>query len=413
MVADLVAAWRKKGVIERYRWWGAVATLSGVMNRHSFVRLNERTSLCVWICLVAFPSNGKSTIIKRVNWIWNEVGTLQMLSNNFTRANFVDRMEGAQEHWRKIHGPKAYSSCMVWAQDELGDQMAAYDSELTTFLTKSWGDDLELSEGRRGHKDGDKVIFRPGLSLIVGNQPAKMATTFPATSWGQGFTDRMLFVYNPENTKRNPFTPSVDGVEMGLSDKDIFGEFIKVLRLLSKSYYDISLSQEVIDYATAWYGKDYAPVPQHPKLEYYNSRRTFHATKLAGIFTVARVCRDLSKIAKGVKLEMNLDDFKCGLSMLLENETFLPGMFGASMDTTNEAVYIELEAFIKNKSGSALVTEIKQWLRKTVATHNVENVFKVAVNSGMFKVVGAEGPSQFVKLLDKTAKPPKRSSIFD
>ena len=317
--------------------------------------------------------------------MWREVESLQLLGNNFTRAAYIDRMEQAQDHWKKVYGAKAYASCVCWAQDELGDQMAAYESGLTTFLTKSWGDDLELSEDRRG--TGQKIIFRPGLSFIVGNQPAKMPQAFPAESWGQGFTDRVMFVYNPENTKRNPFV-AYEGGGMGLSDKEIFGGFIKRLKLLAKSYYDISLSEEVQEYASAWAQQGFRPVPSHPKLEYYNSRRAFHVAKLAGVFTVARQLWQIEKPGKAIKLEMNLDDFKSALSMLVENEKHLPDMFGASQDMSFEQKYVELEMWLKRRGGTAKVMDVHAYLRKIVPDYSVQRTFDTAVSSGIMKQRG-------------------------
>jgi len=329
--------------------------------------------------------------------MWREAKHPQLLANNFTRAAFIDQMEQAQDYWKAIHGPKAYASCVCWAQDELGDQMAAYDQELTTFLTKSWGDDLELSEGRRSH--GGKIIFRPGMSLIVGNQPAKMAQSFPATSWGQGFTDRMMFVFNPENTKRNPFV-AYEGGSMGQSDKEIFGGFVKRLSLLSRSYYDISLSEEVQNYASAWAEKGYAPVPTHPKLEYYASRRAFHVTKLAGVFTVARCCVAIERPGKAIKLEMTLGDFKAALSMVLENETFLPEMFGASQDMTHEGQYVELAAWLGRKGGKASLVDVNAYLRGVLPAYAIERTLETALSSGLIVQVGI-GPTALVKLVQK------------
>ena len=129
----------------------------------------------------------------------------------------------------------------------------------------------------------------------------------------------------------------------------------------------------------AWRMTDFAPVPEHPKLEHYLPRRAIHLLKLCMIFSASRSNETI----------LRLEDLREAQDFLIETEVYMPDVFRAMthsidggvaiLDETFNFVYM---AYAKEKKG---IDEhrIRHFIFQRAPQHTADHVLKNLIESRM------------------------------
>ena len=167
--------------------------------------------------------------------------------------------------------------------------------------------DNEAYSERRRSKDINFALENPQLNILAATTPSFLSGTLPEGAWDQGFLSRTFLVYSGERVLRNPFNAleKSDGMR-----KDLLSDLIRIGAISG----EMRFSQEAMDAYVAWYMGEQKPVPDHPKLHNYLTRRGMHLLKLCMVVRAAR--------GQGKTIE--LEDYSAALEFLVEMENAIP-----------------------------------------------------------------------------------------
>jgi hypothetical protein len=135
-----------------------------------------------------------------------------------------------------------------------------------------------------------------------------------------------------------------------------------------------------------WRAMGEIPVPSHPKLLHYVTRRRAHLYKLSMI----------SAIDRSNTLILTKADFNRAMGWLLEIESAMPEIFKAGAGNADAQALDEIKHFIKINDRGAGVAEYKivGYARKLIPLHSVMRVIEVLVGSGTIRETTSTIPRQ-------------------
>ncbi len=139
------------------------------------------------------------------------------------------------------------------------------------------------------------------------------------------------------------------------------------------------------DYRTAvnnWRGLGEPPVPNHPKLIHYATRRRVHLYKLSMVAAVDR----------SDTLLLTKEDFNRAMGWLLEAEVNMPDIFKAGGGGADAKAMDEIYHFVLVSDRGQGVPEhkITNFARERVPIHSILRVIDVMERSGMIRAVAID-----------------------
>lgn len=234
-------------------------------------------------------------------------------------------------------------------------------------------DGSRYMERRRSSKTGAILIEKPQFNLLAATTPGHLNDFLPPGAFDQGFLSRCFLVYSGEMQLRPLFDVARGNAERWAALK-------KDLRRIGTIYGEMKFSPVAAEKITAWHMGGRTPVPGHPKLNNYNTRRTLHLIKLCMVASAS--CGD--------SLEITELNYQQALDWLLEVESHMPDIFksmasGGDMKVIEECWYYVFQVYAKTK---APVPEAKvfQFLQERVPAHTVERIADVMCRAGLLKV---------------------------
>jgi hypothetical protein len=137
------------------------------------------------------------------------------------------------------------------------------------------------------------------------------------------------------------------------------------LKDIAVLYGEMKFTEEAAMLLDTWHLDGGQPAPEHPKLMYYNSRRTAHLIKL---------CQIAAADARQ-ELIIRADDFRRALDWLIEAEFHMPEIFkamgtGGAGKTMDEAWYYLFTIFTKEGQPVA-EHRLIQFLQEKVPVHQI------------------------------------------
>jgi hypothetical protein len=314
---------------EIFRLWCGIAAIGGALERRVWLELSGGPLFPnLYTVLVGRPGVGKTQAITKVHDLWMEVKEFHVAPDNMTKPALVDTVAAAA---RRLILPNnvlvEYHSLLI-ASPEFGVLVPAHDLEFLNTLNDLFDNRRSYRENRRymGNKQID--IINPQINILAGTQPTYLASLLPEEAWGMGFTSRLLLIYSSEPSNGNLF-------EVFQHKSSIRDDLAKGMVRISKIYGHMELDSEAKKATLDWIEKGLRPVPEHSKLENYNSRRHIHVLKLAVI----------SAVSKGRSMVM-LYDFERAKEWLLDAEAVMPDVFRDMILRSDVQTIQELHIFI-------------------------------------------------------------------
>jgi hypothetical protein len=170
-------------------------------------------------------------------------------------------------------------------------------------------------------------IDRPQVSMLCAATPQDLLKLMPDVAWGQGFTSRTIMVYSSERiiiddfAKRPP--PKLAALEHDLN----------IIHNLSGEFH---VTDEYVKCVNTWVSQGEPPIPKHPKLLHYISRRKVNIYKLSMV----------SAIDRSNSLVLDERDFVRALGWLSEAENYMPDIFKAGTVNLDSQAMDEIRHFV-------------------------------------------------------------------
>lgn len=377
-----------------FRKWAAIGILSGVMERRVWAKTKKSDLFPnLYIILVGPPGVGKSAILSTAERLLRAVPDIHIAPSSVSAASLVDSLTLAA---RKIIRPNDTPSFVQFhyltaVASELGVFLPVYDPLFMNSLTKFY-DGEHYEERRRTGKQNHTKLEHPHLSILGGTTPSYLNSFLPDGAWDQGFTSRTIFIYCGESV----FTELFDDDEDTTADNRLYADLLHDLKSIFSLFGKFSWDKDAAGAISAWARADLPPVPEHPKLVHYNSRRLAHCIKLCMVASISR----------SNELVITLEDYQTALEWLLTAEAYIPDIFSshgiggdaAAMEDTWHFLY---QIWGKEKKPISEF-RIVNYLRNKVPSHNIMKVIEIMVRSGDIKLDLTTGHPAYIPQPKKT-----------
>ncbi len=256
-----------------------------------------------------------------------------------------------------------YNTVYITA-DELSAFMHKYDEEAVGVMSDFY-DPQPYGQTRRGF-DLNIKIKSPQLNLICGTTPSNLMKYMPETAWEQGFTSRVIMIFSDERSIGDDFATTETGL-----NPDLIHDLHSITGLVGKF-------EVTPDYRTAvnnWRELGEPPMPSHPKLIHYATRRRVHLYKLSMV----------SAIDRSDVLLLTKDDFNRALGWLIEAEATMSDVFKAGAGNADARAMDEIYHYVLTIGARGPVAERKiiSFAKEHIPLHSIERVIGIMERAGM------------------------------
>jgi hypothetical protein len=359
-----------------WRRWVAIGTIAAVLERKAWIKTKLGPLFSNhYIILVGHPGLGKSDSIKAGREMLRELEQDQMViiaPKSVTSASLLDKLATARRVILRPgqHPPTDEYNALVILTDEFSTIIHKYDHQFMTLLTDIYEGDW-YDEERRHNPNKIKIEF-PLLNILSGTTPSNLCKFMPEGAWDQGFASRTILVYSGDRHISNIFN------EPEQANTAEYDDLLYDLRLIGGLYGNFVLSPEAKAAFQAWREAGEPPVPKHPKLTHYATRRTAHVLRLCVVVSAS----------KGDSRTISLDDFEEARGYLVEAEGFMPDIFLAGTTGGDGAAMNEVWWYVEKmcaKGKEPMEHEAIHLIRERVPAHSVLKVLEVMIADGSLK----------------------------
>ena len=319
----------------------------------------------LYVLLIGHPGTGKTRTIRAASLYLNEIEEFHKAPNSLTFASLVDAMVRSKRTIIRLPDePLEYNSMLI-AADELGTFMHKYDKEMADGISAFY-DPMPYGHERRG---GDiKIKLKsPQLNVLCGSTPSNLIEVLPEGAWGQGLMSRVILIFSDER---------IVGDDFANITKSLNKDLIHDIKIINSLVGEFGVSPEYRDAVAAWRQLGEPPIPTHPKLIHYNSRRRVQLYKLSMISAV-----DRSNV-----LHLTKDDFNRAMRWLLEAEMEMPEVFKAGATNADSKAMDEIMDFVK-ANGECSEAKVVKFARDRVPAHSVLRVIDIMERAGMITAI--------------------------
>lgn len=366
-----------------FKKWGAVATIAGALEQKVWCYLHKyRANLYpnMYTIIVAPPGVGKGVLIHPVRSLWRALPEHYMASSSLTRASLVDELKDAERRIvRPSEDPPILSfNSLLMCVSELAVLIPAYETDFMNKLTDIY-DCVPYGERRRG-KDLEIKIEKPQFNLFAATTPGYLHDVLPDGAWDQGFLSRVMLIYNGQVDTSDIFADDFTGGDAEQLKR--FQDLAHDLKIIGNLIGEFKFTDEFRDAVRAWRAAGMEPIPDHPKLLHYKSRRTAHLLKL---------CMAIS-VSQGNNLVIDVHHYQEALNMLLEAEAVMPDIFKAmrgvsgSIGAMQELHHVLRTMYLKDKSRKPIPESyLVEFLMERVEAYNIDSMILAMERAGVIK----------------------------
>lgn len=318
----------------------------------------------VYCALVAHPGVGKTRCVHAAKAYYLETPEPLVAPTSMSASSMIDAVAKSKRHMIRLpEGPMEYNTLYITA-DELSAFMHKYDEEAIGTMSAFY-DPKPYGQTRRGN-DINIKIKRPQLNLIVGTTPSNLLKYMPESAWEQGFTSRIIMVFSDERTIGDDFADHDDALNPDL---------VHDLNAISGLVGEFKVTSEYRATVKAWRDLGEPPVPNHPKLLHYATRRRVHLYKLSMV----------SAIDRSDVLVLTKDDFNRAMTWMTDAENTMPDIFKAGAGNADGKAMDEIYHYVMINGVRGAVPERKiiNFAKDLVPLHSIERVVKTMESAGM------------------------------
>lgn len=372
-----------------WKQWAGISTVAAALERKVWVTTGMgRLYPNLYIILCGPPGTGKTALTSKVH---NFLARFQdpsekgfhIASSSVTFASVIDELEEAKRDIIRMDlTPNRYQfNALTIISNELGVLLPEYDLYMMPKLTDLY-DNHPFSERRR---TGGKMIKieSPILNMLAACTPSYLMTTLPPGAWDQGFLARTLIAFSSETNIREIF----GSYELDVKLQDNLADDLAAIFNSDITFGPMVFTPEARSALEMWHKNGGPPLPEHPKLMHYNTRRTTQIIKLCMV----------ASVMESSDLIITQEHLARAMGWLIDLETYLPDVFkaiaaGGDGQAITETWYYFASEYTRDKRP---VTErrVVEYLMQRVPSHSVVRCLDILVRSGMLQetVVGNVG----------------------
>ena len=370
---------------EIFRKWAAITTIAACLEQKVWLMTSRPLYPNLFAFLVGHPGVGKSRTMSEARHMVQRIPDFHLAPISMTFASLVDTLLTSKRNIiRPPDDPLEYNSMFICA-DELGAFIHKYDNEMIDGLSAFY-DPAPYQQVRRTSELKIK-ISSPQLNILCGTTPQNLTDLMPEKAWGQGFTSRLIMVFSDERIIGDDFAPATNVDTRDLShDLDIINSLVGQFEVTS----------EYRDAVNNWRQLGETPVPSHPKLLHYVTRRRTHLYKLSMVAAIDR----------SNALILTKADFNRAMGWLLEAELTMPEIFKAGATNADGQAMDEIVHYIAINDKGMGVSEqrITRFASDRIPLHSVLRSIDILERSGK---IWLRGIDRSTKLRYYTTIPPE------
>lgn len=357
-----------------FRQWSAISTLAAAVEQKVYVPSGgEALFPNIYCFLVAHAGVGKTRSIMASKKYYMETPEPLSAPTSMSPSSMIDALHKSKRTIvRMPEGPLEYNTMYITA-DELTAFMHQYDEEATGVLSQFY-DPRPYGQTRRGN-DLNIKIKSPQINLIVGATPSMLMKYMPESAWEQGFMTRVIMVFSDERTVGDDFADK---------DTSLNDDLVHDLRSISTLVGEFQVTEAYRNAVNKWRAAGEPPVPTHPKLIHYATRRRVHLYKLSMV----------SAIDRSDVLMLTEDDFFRAMTWLVDAEATMPDIFKAGAGNADAKAMDEIYHYVLTTSalfkGSVPERKIINFAKERVPLHSIERVIGIMQSAGMIEAVAMD-----------------------
>lgn len=361
---------------ELFRRWGAISAIAAALERKVWTKTSTGNLYPnIYTFLVAPPGVGKTVVTSRVQRLLESIETHHTAASSLTAASLIDDLKDSTRQFANIKAAQPitrYHSLYV-VSDELGVLLPKYETEFMSKLTAIY-DCFNYRERRRTNNT-NFTIENPQLNILAGCTPSYLMNTLPDGAWDQGFLSRCFLIFNSES---RPVDLFAQHAQTTITEKELVKR-LKVISLLSGEFIYTDEAKAAL---WKWEQSGRQPMPEHPKLINYNTRRLIHLVKLSMILSAA----------ESSNLVVDAEHVNQALDVLIEAEFFMPEIFkamklGGEASAYEDTWYHVLRIYMTEKKKPVAEARIIQFLQERVPVYNIMRVIETMERTGLIKCV--------------------------
>jgi len=321
--------------------------------------------------LVAHPGVGKTRTINEGRDLVMGLPEFHLAPISMTFASLVDKLvKSKRVIIRPGEDPLEYNTMFICA-DELGAFIHKYDNEMIDGLANFYYN-TPYDQTRRT-SDINIKIRSPQINILCGSTPQNLTDLMPEKAWGQGFTSRLLMVFSDERIIGDDFA------EHSEADwTDLTHDLEQINGLIGQ----FEVTEAYRTAVNNWRANGEQPVPNHPKLIHYVTRRREHLYKLSMVAAIDR----------SNALILTEEDFDRAMLWLLEAELHMIEIFKAGALNADAAAMDEILHFILiNDKGQGINEQkITRFASDRIPIHSILRVIEIMEKSGQIVCRGVD-----------------------
>lgn len=360
------------GSPELYRRWTAISTITAVLEQKVWLRTSSDLYPNTYIFLVGHPGVGKTRTVRVAKLYHAQIPGLHLAPTSLTGASMVDALKRAKQViTAKGEEPRDYNSMFI-AADELSAFMHKYDNEAVGILSAFYDND-PYGQERRGN-DLKIAIKSPQVNLLCGTTPSNLVAFMPEIVWEQGFTSRIMMIFSDERIITDDFASESAGL-----DKDLIHDLKSIASLHGK----FGVTEDYRNAVNHWRGLGEPPVPNHPKLIHYGTRRRVHLYKLSMV----------SAIDRSDTLLLTKDDFNRALGWMIEAEAAMPDVFKAGAGSADASAIEEIYHFVLtrgHREDGMVERKIMAFAKDRIPLHSIPRIMDIMMQTGKLRHYGTD-----------------------
>lgn len=339
-----------------WRRWSAIAMIAAALEQKVWVNLGTPLYPNLYTFLIGEPGLGKSRAIMAASALARDaLPEMFFGSTSMTRASLSDHMNEAKRFIANIpFAPIEYHSLVIVA-DEFSVVMDQYDTALVAALVEFY-DCNPYSEGRRVANIRIKVQ-RPQLNMLTGSTPSNLLNTLRDHVWDQGLMSRVIMVYSADR-------PLVDVFEAKPLEKP--KELIHDLKLINLVMGEFTYTAGFREVMNKWKSLGLIPIPTHPKLKHYCTRRWAHLLKLCMI----------SNVDRDGKMVLDVEDYNRAMTWLVEAENHMGMIFQVGTSSSDSRVMDEVRYFVGQHNGGVSEHLVINFARTKLQSYAIKPVLE-------------------------------------
>lgn len=367
-----------KGSPAIFTKWAGIFAVAAALERKVWIKTRKGVLFPnLYMITIGPPGAGKTLATSVINEFFSELNEHHLAPTNVTKASLIDALNGAS---RRIirpgeNPPMIDFNSLTVISDELGVFLPSYENDFMNVLTNVY--DCRIYSETRRSKNISIKMDNPQLNMTAATTPSYINALLPEGAWDQGFLSRTILVYSGSEAPSDIFGDT-------LYDSALEKSLEIDLKKISNLYGKMSFTSEAEQALNEWHKAGGPPIPDHPKLQHYNTRRTAHLLKLCMV----------SSASCGDSLVVTIDNYAEALDWLLEAEASMPDIFrsmrsGGDARIIEEAYHFIYQIYVKKKEP---VREqlLFAFLGERTPAHNVERIATVMERAGLIKKQFAE-----------------------